>query len=115
MKKIIPFLVVLGALAVGVVYYTGGEQTTSNEAKYTLPSQVQVRHPAWSGTIINLGQGRAQRKLSKDAGNLQNITADSFEIVWDRWDIEVYKKNPKTGVYHLVGKRKKQQQKPAAK
>lgn len=115
MKKIIPFLVVLGALAVGVVYYTGGEQTTSNEVKYTLPSQVQVQHPAWSGTIVNLGQGRAQRKLSSDAGNLQNITADSFEIVWDKWDIEVYKKNPKTSIYHLVDKRKKPQQKPAAK
>ncbi len=107
MKKIIPFLIVLGALAVGVVYYTGGEQTTSNEVKHTLPSQVQVRNPAWSGTIVNLGQGRAQRKLSSDAGDLQNITADSFEIVWDKWDIEVYKKNTKTGIYHLVDKRKK--------
>lgn len=110
MKKILPFIIVLGLLAGGVFYYSGGfESLTEPKTRDYLTAEVKVQHPGWSGSIIPLENGRAQRKGHSDAGKIQNATDDSFELVWDKWDIEVYKKNPKTGVYHLFDKRKKNQ------
>ena len=110
MKKIIPFLVVLAGLTAGVVYYTRiNHHEDPLVMNYTLPNIIKVQHPAWSGNLVNLGSNRAQRQNNSDQGTLQNITPNSFEIVWDKWDIEVYKMNPKTGVFHLFDKKKKPQ------
>ena len=112
MKKIISFLVVLAALAVGIVYYTGDTQTSTSNAKLTnLTTAVRVVHPAWSGEIVPLDSNKVQRKNTSDTGRVENITNDSFTLVWDRWDIEIYKRNPKTGVYHLYDKKPKAQAK----
>ncbi|MBQ8250891.1 MAG: hypothetical protein IJY92_03135 [Alphaproteobacteria bacterium] len=114
MKKTLPFLVILAALVGGVVYYTRvNHQAEPLVMNYKLPGIVKIQHPSWSGNIVNLGNKRAQRQGHSDQGTLQNITPNTFEIVWDKWDIEIYKLNPKTGVFHLFDKKKKPQ--PAKK
>lgn len=109
MKKTVSFLVVLGALVAGVVYYTRINHTAEPlEMNYTLPNVVRIQHPTWFGNLVNLGNKRVQRQNHSDQGTIQNVTPNSFELVWDKWDIEIYKMNPKTGVFHLFDKKKKQ-------
>ena len=112
--NLVVFLVVLAALAAGIVYYTGDTQTPTSSAKPTLTNlttAVRVVHPAWSGEIVPLDSNKVQRKGHSDTGRIENITNDSFAVVWDKWDIEIYKRNPKTGVYHLYDKKPKTQAK----
>lgn len=110
MKKTIPFLVILGCLIAGVVYYSRVNHIAEPlEMQHTLPNVVKIQHPGWSGNIVNLGNNRAQRQGHSDQGTLQNVKPGSFEIVWDKWDIEIFKLNPKTGVFHLFDKKKKPQ------
>ena len=109
MKKVIPFLAVLAVLAAGITYYVNSTQPATKTTVSGLTSEVKVQHPAWSGVIAPLPNARAQRKGHSDTGAIQNVTPDSFTIVWDKWNIEVYKKNPKTGVYHLFETKKKEQ------
>lgn len=110
MKKTLPFLVILAGLVGGIVYYTRvNHQAEPLVMNYSLPNVIKVQHPGWSGSIVNLGNKRAQRQEHTDQGTLQNITPNTFEIVWDKWDIEIYKLNPKTGVFHLFDKKKKPQ------
>ncbi len=106
MKKILSFVIVLGLLSGGVFYYSGGTLSSSDRTS-KLEKEVAVQHPSWKDTIIPLEEGRIKRKGTGDTGNVQNVTTDSFEIVWDKWDIEVFKKNPKTGIYNLFDRRKK--------
>lgn len=114
MKKILPFLAILAFLASAIALYnynstseTAQPVSKSSVAAANLSGPVNVRHHAWSGVIVPLKGDRAQRKGHSDAGKVQNITADSFEIVWDKWDIEVYKKQPNTDYYKLISVRKK--------
>ncbi len=110
MKKFLLFLVVLGGLTAGVAYYSNNalfEGLPSSESPINLTAEVTVKHPDWTDTIVPLDGNRARRKNGTDHGQIQNITPSSFEIVWDRWGIEVYKLNPETGIYHLTGKRNK--------
>lgn len=112
MKKFLLFLVVLGGLTAGVAYYSNNAlfeslPSTSVELPINVTGPVTLQHPAWKDQIVPLEANRVRRKNGPDQGQIQNLTPDSFEIVWDKWDIEAYKKNPETGVYHLAGKRKK--------
>ena len=108
MKKIIPFLAVLAILATGIVYYVNSTQPTKTPTIASLSTEVQIQHPSWSGSIVPLPGNRDQRKNHSDTGTIKDVTSDSFVIVWDKWNIEVYKKNPKTGVYHLFETKKKE-------
>ncbi len=105
MKKFLSLIIVLALLGGGIFYYTNKTPR--------LEGEVRVHHPYWKGSIIPLEKDRAQRKGHSDTGRVQNVTSDSFEMVWDKWDIEIFKKNPKTGIYNLAGKKPKNQ--PTAK
>lgn len=111
MKKFLLFLVVLGGLTAGVAYYSNNalfESLPKTEATVNLAKETIIQHPNWKDTIVPLEGNRIRRKNGSDHGAIQNITPNTFEIVWDRWDIEIYRLNPETNIYHLEGKRKKE-------
>lgn len=110
MKKFLLFLVVLGGLTAGVAYYSNNalfESLPKNTVEYSLPEKVVLQHPAWQDGLVKLENNRIRRQSRDEQGSVQNITPTSFEIVWDKWGIEAFKKNPETGVYHFAGSRAK--------
>lgn len=115
MKKIMPFLMVLAVLAAGIVYYVYETQKVPVEASapqeevvmVNLTKPVQINHPAWQDTIVPDKGNRVYRKSNHDGAQISEITDNSFVLTWDGWGIEVFQKNPQTGVYTLKEKRKK--------
>lgn len=113
MKKIIPFLMVLGVLAAGIVYYVYETQKTPIIEEVTVTTtekpvqSVKVEHPGWKDTIIMDEGNRAHRQANNDRATVTNLTDNSFTLVWDAWGIEVFQKDPQTGIYKLKESRKK--------
>ena len=61
--------------------------------------QNPVQHPQWSDAFIFNGNRVCRLNISKECGDIQSKTQDSFTIKWDHWGIETFVQ--KDGVWTL--------------
>lgn len=109
-----PFLMVLGVLAAGIVYYVYETQKSpfpeeevkvETETGNSLKESVRVQHPVWTDTIIPDANGRVHRQSNNDKATVSHVTDNSFTLKWDAWGVEVFEKDPQTDSYKLKEKR----------
>ena len=108
MKTVITVAVILGVLSGGIYYYVQQKSVDSvfmeQQSIPSLSEPVAAEHTMWKDRFVPIqGEpGRVKRESNDDYATILELTPDSITVSWDKWGIEIFKKNEK-GVFVFAG------------